>query len=202
MFSGIIFDKGRVKSAVLRGSGLKMLEVAVARNIPAPQKGMSIAVNGICLTVTGFKGKKVFTADITKESCDKSTLGGVKAGAEVNIEYPVTASSMMSGHIVQGHVDATGKVRQFLQQGGNTTLEIEYPANFSGYMVEKGSVAVDGISLTAFEVKEASFKAAVIPDTFENTIVKNYSRGTPVNLEFDIIGKYVEKQLKNRKEGI
>jgi riboflavin synthase len=193
MFSGIIYDLAKVKSATNK-SGLKEVVVALTKDIISPQKGMSIAVNGVCLTAVSIKGKKEFTAEATAETSAKSTIKNLKTGDYVNIEFPVTPSTLLSGHMVQGHVDAAGRVASMVKKGRDAVLEIDFPPKFGKLIVEKGSIAVDGVSLTAFDVRSGSFKVAVIPETLGSTIIEKYARGREVNLEFDIIGKYILKQ--------
>jgi riboflavin synthase len=197
MFSGIIYCVGRVKGVRPSGKG-KILEIILTKEIINPEKGMSIAVNGACLTAVSFAGKMQFSADVSAETLLKTVLKKIKPGANVNVEFPLTADKFLSGHIVQGHVDTAGKVESLKKEKGNTVLQVSYSKEFDKYVVEKGSISVDGISLTAFSLKQGKFSAAVIPETLENTILGSYRPGTEVNLEFDIIGKYVEKQLNNR----
>ena len=195
MFSGIIYCTGRVKGVRPAGKG-KLIEVLLSREIINPERGMSIAVNGACLTAVSFTGKMQFSADVSAETMEKTTLLNIKPGTNVNIEFPLTADKFLSGHIVQGHVDTEGKIESLKKEKGDTTLVVSYPKEFGKYIVEKGSIAVDGISLTAFNTKAGKFSAAVIPETMQNTILSGYKTGDAVNLEFDIIGKYVEKQMK------
>jgi riboflavin synthase len=197
MFSGIVYDTGRIKS-IRQGSGVKVLTIAMNKEILHPEKGMSIAVNGSCLTAVSFKGVKEFSADVTEETLCVTNLGSAKPGNEVNIEFPLTADKFLSGHIVQGHVDSTGSVKNLSKQADRVTLTVSFQPETGRYIIEKGSVAVDGISLTAYNVSKNSFDVAVIPETFKNTIVRNYKKGGNVNLEFDVIGKYVEKFLRNK----
>jgi riboflavin synthase len=195
MFSGIIYCKAKVKSAASHG-GIKTFDFSLTRDIVTPEKGMSIAVNGVCLSATAIKGKKEFRADATAETLEKSSLKNLKPGDEVNIEFPVTPSTMLSGHIVQGHVDTTGRVASMIKKGSDAVLEVEFPVKFGKLIVEKGSVAVDGISLTAYDVRARSFKVAVIPETLAATVMAYYKPGRVVNLEFDVVGKYILKQAK------
>jgi riboflavin synthase len=192
MFSGIVYDTGRVR-AIRQGSGVRIITITLHKEILRPGKGMSIAVNGACLTAVSFKGVREFSADITEETLKKTNLRSVKPGDTVNIEFPITLESFLSGHIVQGHVDSTGEVKNLSKQADHVTLTVSFPKEQGRYLIEKGSIAVDGISLTAYNVKKDAFDVAVIPGTYENTVIKNYKRGDEVNLEFDIIGKYVEK---------
>ncbi|MCX7698513.1 MAG: riboflavin synthase, partial [Candidatus Goldbacteria bacterium] len=158
-------------------------------------RGMSIAVNGVCLTVVSFNGLRIFSVDITEETIKKTTFNNIGYGKNVNIELPVTPESFLSGHIVQGHIDAIGVINSLKKETGNTILKIEFPEKFSKYLVEKGSIAVDGVSLTAFDVKKNVFKVSIIPETLNVTIIGEYKKDDKVNLEFDIIGKYVENML-------
>jgi riboflavin synthase len=196
MFSGIIYCTGKIKSVRASGKG-KALEISAEKEIIRPEKGMSIAVNGACLTASAFRGKTSFIADVSAETLEKTTLKSAGPAAKVNIEFPLTADKFLSGHIVQGHVDTAGKVVNLKKEKGNTLLVVSYPAEFDKYIVEKGSIAVDGVSLTAYNTKPGEFTAAVIPETLENTVISGYRQGTAVNLEFDIIGKYVLKQAGN-----
>jgi len=156
---------------------------------------MSIAVNGVCLTVVSFLGLRIFSADISRETIERTTFKYLKHSSEVNIELPITIETFLSGHIVQGHIDTIAEVNYLKKEVGNTILEVKFPDKYSKYMVEKGSIAVDGVSLTAFDVKKNIFKAAIISQTLGSTSIGGYKKGDKVNLEFDIIGKYVERML-------
>jgi riboflavin synthase len=197
MFSGIIYDTGRVK-AIRQGNGVKVITIALSREILKPEKGMSIAVNGACLTAVSFRGVKEFSADVTEETLKKTVIKDIKPGDEVNVEFPLTLDKFLSGHLVQGHVDCAGSVSGVEKIGDKVVLKISYPKEFGKYIIEKGSVTVSGISLTAYEVKNNGFEVSIIPETYKSTIVKNLKRGDDVNLEFDLIGKYVEKFLAAR----
>ncbi len=199
MFTGIIQDTGKIKSKTTRGKNIR-LGILTGKDIPSREKGMSVAINGACLTAVLFKGKNRFEADITRETAEKTNIKKLKPGTEVNIEYPLTAEKFLSGHIVQGHVDTQGKALDIKKQPGEFILKISYPAEFTPYIIEKGSVTIDGVSLTAFDVGKTSFKISIIPETAAATIIGKYKKGDEVNLEFDIIGKYVKKQIsKGRK---
>jgi len=199
VFSGIVFDLAKVKAVRSKG-GLKVFEIKLNKNIKNSEKGMSIAVNGVCLTASLIKNAREFAADVTAETMKKSTLSALRTGSNVNVEFPVTPDSFLSGHIVQGHVDCTGEIESVNKVNGNVIITVNYPDKFTKYIIEKGSVTVDGISLTAFNVKKDVFSVSVIPETFKATNVKFYNKGTKVNLEFDIIGKYVERQISGRTE--
>jgi riboflavin synthase len=196
MFSGIVYDTGRIRSVRPSAGGAKVITVALKKPLKNHEKGMSVAVDGACLTAVSFKGKMEFSADVSAETLKRTTLGTKKTGAEVNVELPLTADKFLSGHLVQGHVDCAGKVRSLEKSGAGAILKINYPPEYSAYIIEKGSVTVSGISLTAFDVSGSSFTVSVIPETLRSTIIRNLKTGDEVNLEFDLIGKYVEKFVK------
>jgi len=194
MFTGIIYSRGRIRKIKTMNKG-KNIEIFSEKEIKNVHKGMSIAINGVCLTVTSFSGVRIFSFDVSKETIDKTTFKYVNYGKNVNIELPVTADGFLNGHIVQGHVDTTGEVNCLKKEAGDTILSIKFPEKFYRYVAEKGSIAVDGISLTAFNVRNNLFDVSVIPETINVTTVGEYKKTDKVNLEFDIIGKYVEKML-------
>jgi|DewCreStandDraft_4_1066084.scaffolds.fasta_scaffold03217_16 riboflavin synthase len=192
MFTGIIYCKGKIKKIITTGKG-KNIEIYSEKEITNIHNGMSIAINGVCLTVASFSGLRKFTADISKETIEKTTFKNIKHSQNINIELPLTIDKFLSGHLVLGHIDTIGEVVSFYVEKGNTLLEIKFPQKFFKYVVEKGSIAVDGVSLTAFDIKNNTFKVAIIPETMKQTIISEYKKTTQVNLEFDIIGKYVAK---------
>jgi len=195
MFTGIIEEIGEV--AELKDAGdFRAIHVRGKSVFDDLRLGSSIAVNGVCLTVRSI-GADVFSAEMSRETLDRTSLGNLAKGSLVNLERPMRAESRFGGHIVQGHVDGIGWVRKFDRDGDAWNLKIEYPATGSGYIVEKGSIAVDGISLTVASLQSSSiFSVAIIPHTFENTNLKTTKAGDPVNLEFDVIAKYVENLIK------
>ncbi len=199
MFSGIVYCKARVRSFRPSGGG-KYIELCAEKPVLRPVKGMSIAVNGVCLTAVRFSGLRVFGAEVSAETYEVTSLKSLRPGAVVNIEFPVTPDTFLSGHIVQGHVDAAGQVVSIDKKKNNTVLKVSFPQKFSKYLVEKGSVCVDGVSLTVFNVKKKSFDVSVIPETLASTIIGGYRPGVKLNIEFDIIGKYAEKFMKGRKK--
>ncbi len=158
--------------------------------------GSSIAVNGVCLTVRSIDGT-IFAAEMSRETLNRTSLGNLGKGSLVNLERPMRGDSRFGGHIVQGHVDGLGRIRRFDREGDAWNLEVEFPQSGLRYIVEKGSIAVDGISLTVASIQGAGvFSVAIIPHTFENTNLKAAKAGDPVNLEFDVIAKYVENLIK------
>ena len=193
MFTGIIEELGRVRSVEKRGEGARL--VVEARDVmEGTQEGDSIAVNGVCLTAIDVRAAS-FAADGSSETLQRSTLGALRAGSFVNLERAVTPSTRLGGHIVQGHVDARGQYLGASAHGGSWTIRIAYPKELARYLVFKGSVAVEGISLTVAELKDEYFEIAVIPKTWERTNLSHLKPHMEVNLEADIIAKYVERIL-------
>jgi riboflavin synthase len=193
MFTGIIEELGRVRSLERRGEGVRMtVEARVVTG--GTGEGDSIAVNGVCLTALEVRPDS-FAADGSRETLQRSTLGLLRAGSVVNLERAVTPSTRLGGHIVQGHVDARGRFLSAEEHGGSWTVRVGFPAELARYLVLKGSVAVEGISLTVAGLAEDHFEIAVIPKTWAATNLSRLRPGDPVNLEADIIAKYVERIL-------
>lgn len=192
MFTGIVEEIGTVKK-IARGQKA-YLEIQADRIFSDIHIGDSIAVNGVCLTVTGFSGK-VFTADVMNETFSRSSLGSLKAGSHVNLERAMSANGRFGGHIVSGHIDGTGKITNIKKDGNAVWYKISADENIIKYTVEKGSIAIDGISLTVARVEKDNFSVSIIPHTSEETILSEKKVGDTVNLENDIIGKYVERFL-------
>lgn len=192
MFTGIVEEIGTVKK-IARGQKA-YLEIQADRIFSDIHIGDSIAVNGVCLTVTGFSGK-VFTADVMNETFSRSSLGSFKAGSHVNLERAMSANGRFGGHIVSGHIDGTGKIINIKKDGNAVWYKISASENIIKYTVEKGSIAIDGISLTVARIEKDNFSVSIIPHTSEQTILSEKKVGDTVNLENDIIGKYVERFL-------
>lgn len=193
MFTGIIEEVGTIRQ-IQRGAASAVLHIQ-ASLIPSDVKvGDSIAVNGICLTVTSFH-RRGFTADVMHETLNRSTLGALVPGSPVNLERAMPADGRFGGHIVSGHIDAVGTVASTRQDDVAVWYTIEAPPDVLRYVVEKGSIAIDGISLTVAAVTSRSFSVSVIPHTASVTILGGKRPGDKVNLEADIIGKYVERLL-------
>lgn len=193
MFTGIIEELGKVRSLEKRGQDARI--VVEARVVTeGTREGDSIAVNGVCLTATDVRADS-FAADVSAETLRRSTLGTLSPGAAVNLERAVTPSTRLGGHIVQGHVDAVGRFASATNHGESWTIRVEYPKEIARYLVFKGSIAVEGISLTIAELTESYFEIAVIPKTWQLTNLSALKAGAPVNLEADIIAKYVERIL-------
>jgi len=198
MFTGIIQDIGKVASVVKRGGNL-VLSVHSDRLSPQLQVGSSVAINGACQTVMEIY-KNSFVVEAISETLEKTNLGELKTGSSVNLELPLTPQSLLDGHLVQGHVDCTGKISRITPLSGSTIFGVEYPVEFDRYLIIKGSVAVDGISLTVVNTSSGAFEIAIIPHTLKNTILANKKVGDFVNLEFDMIAKYIEKQISTGKK--
>ena len=194
MFTGIIEEVGTVK-AVKRSGTSSFIEIQAKKVLEDVQLGDSIAVNGVCLTVTHSDGS-VFRADVMNETLSRSSLGSLTSGSPVNLERAMAANGRFGGHIVSGHIDGTGTVSDIRNDGIAVWYTITAPPELLRYIVEKGSVAIDGISLTVAKVTETSFSVSIIPHTAAQTILGTKMTGDIVNLENDIIGKYVEKLMK------
>src|SRR4051812_15629866 len=196
MFTGIIEELGRVRLIDKRGEDARM--VIEARTVTeGSQNGDSISVNGVCLTALDIKSDS-FAADVSKETLFRSTLGSLQEGSPVNLERAVTPMTRLGGHIVQGHVDARGKFLGSENHGDSWTFRFAYPKEISGYLVFKGSVSVEGISLTIANLTDDYFEIAVIPKTFDVTNFSQLKPGDAVNLEADVIAKYVERILNSQ----
>ncbi|MFB3926016.1 MAG: riboflavin synthase [Syntrophales bacterium] len=197
MFTGIIQQMGRIRRMTGRGKDA-LLEIEAPLDIADMKPGDSISVNGACLTVTSIRGNS-FTADVSAETLSKTNLKSLKAGEEVNLEKSLRMSDFLGGHIVLGHVDGEGKVVRVESKSGSILIGVEVDPSLSRYIVEKGSITVDGISLTVNSVEGNTFFANIIPHTARMTTLGFRKAGDKVNIETDIIGKYVEKFLSRGK---
>jgi riboflavin synthase len=191
MFTGIVSAVASVVAADANRLGIA--HASVARRLKI---GGSVAVNGCCLTVVNKRGS-VFFADVVPETLRRTNLGALRPGSEVNLELPLAANSLLDGHLVQGHVDATAVIRSVRQASAGKEVTIGLPAAISRYVAVKGSIAVDGVSLTVAAVDKpaGTFRVALIPHTLEVTIARDYERGSTVNLEADVVARYVARNL-------
>lgn len=196
MFTGIIEKVGRITAV-----SPKRLAIAAGRVFQGIEQGSSISVNGACLTVTEF-GSNSFSVDIMPETLKRTNIGLLRAGDRVNLERPLTLEKPLSGHLVQGHIDATGRVASILGQGEATIISFESPPEVMRYIVEKGFIAIDGVSLTVVARDAGSFKVSIVDFTLKNTIIGSRQVGDTVNLEVDIIAKYVERFSQERNSRI
>lgn len=199
MFTGIIEEIGSVKT-LRREAGAARLTISASTVLGGTALGDSICVNGVCLTVVDM-GKSEFSADVANETLKVTNLGELRIGQKVNLERALQLSARIGGHLVTGHVDAVGRIREKRQEGNSWRVFIDAPETAHRTIIKKGSVAVDGISLTVADVDKTGFSIAMIPHTAKVTTLGFKSAGDSVNLETDIIGKYVERLLSGRVEG-
>ncbi|HDS29168.1 MAG TPA: riboflavin synthase [Candidatus Acetothermia bacterium] len=191
MFTGIVQGLGTVRTA-----RTDQIQIALSDELCQQLRlGASICVNGVCLTVREM-GAMSFSADLSAETARRTTLGALHSGARVNLEPAIRPTDRLDGHWVLGHVDTVSRVRSLYREGSSWTLEVDLAPSDERWLVEKGSIAVDGISLTPFHVRAGAFRCAVIPETFEQTTLRDRRPGDRVNLEFDILAKYVERMMQ------
>ncbi|HEY7619709.1 MAG TPA: riboflavin synthase [Solirubrobacteraceae bacterium] len=194
MFTGLVADLGTVAEVHSTNDGVRLaIESELAREL---SEGDSVSVNGVCLTAVGLCGDR-FGADVMNETLRRSSLAEVRPGSRVNLELALTADARLGGHFVQGHVDGVGAISAVREDGFARVVTVEADPALLRYVVEKGSITVDGVSLTVARIGETSFDVSLIPETLERTNLGSAAPGVPVNLEVDILAKYVEK-LVNR----
>ena len=198
MFTGIVEEIGTVVDFEASQNVLR-IKVQASKVLEETYLGDSISTNGVCLTVTDI-GKNYFYADVMGETVRRSNLGTLKKGDKVNLERAMAANSRFGGHIVSGHIDGKGKITSYEKEGNAVWITIDTDKEILKYVVEKGSIAIDGISLTVAYVDEKKFKVSIIPHTSEETTLLKKKIGEEVNLECDVIGKYVEKLLGFNKK--
>jgi riboflavin synthase len=192
LFTGLIQGLGTIAGVTRTDDGVRLtVDSTLAGQLAS---GDSVAVNGVCLTATAVRDGG-FDAEVMNESLQRSSLRDAGAGTEVNLELPLRASDRLGGHVVQGHVDGVGTVRAVATDGFARRIEIEAPVDLLRYVVSKGSVAVDGVSLTVADLDDASFTVSLIPETLQRTNLGQAQAGTRVNLEVDVLAKYVEKLM-------
>ena len=193
MFTGIIEEVGTIDK-IANGSKSAVLFIKASKVLEDTKLGDSIAVNGVCLTVTSMEGD-IFTADVMAETLRRSSLGNLSKGSKVNLERAMAANGRFGGHIVSGHIDGTGRIASMVREDNAVWVEINAPAEILKFIVMKGSIAIDGISLTVAGLAEESFSVSVIPHTGEETTLLKKGAGDIVNLENDVVGKYVDRLL-------
>lgn len=194
MFTGIVQGKGKILGKRKSGGGL-VFELEAGFDLTDPQEGESIAVCGVCLTAYNITGKR-FLADVSPESLSRTRLGLLHTGDSVNMERALQVSDRLGGHIVSGHVDCMASLKEVKEVGDFTILIFSLPREYSRYVIEKGSITIDGISLTVNDCGEDYFSVSIIPHTLKETTLGDLSAGSQVNIEVDIIGKYVERLLQ------
>ena len=191
MFTGIIEQLGRVEGIVKEGSNLRL--IIKADMVSELQVDQSVAHNGICLTVENIRSDQ-YEVVAVKETIDKTTISNIREGSLINLERCMQMNGRLDGHIVQGHVDETAKITEIVKEKGSWIYNFQL-FNPTKLIVEKGSVCINGVSLTAFNVIDKSFTVTIIPYTFENTVFKELNEGDLVNIEFDIVGKYIQRMV-------
>ncbi|HEX9251574.1 MAG TPA: riboflavin synthase [Ignavibacteriaceae bacterium] len=198
MFTGLVEEKGILKEKIPTGDGFQFVIEAkiVMKDL---QIGSSVAVNGCCLTVVKIDGN-TFAVDTIEETLNKTNLGVLKQGMKVNLERPLAADARLGGHFVLGHIDTTGKVEDVKELSNSHWLTISFPEKFKQYLIYVGSVAIDGVSMTVAELKDKSFSVGIIPHTWKETIFADKKVGDTVNLEFDVLGKYVERIMESKSQ--
>lgn len=199
MFTGIIEEIGTVKS-IVKGAKSAVLTITATKIFDDLRLGDSISTNGVCLTVTSISGNQ-FTADVMNETLKRSSLGALQTGSTVNLERAMSANGRFGGHIVSGHIDGTGIISAVQKEDIAIWYTIKAAPQLMRFILEKGSIAIDGISLTVAKVEKDCFAVSVIPHTAKETILSQKHVGSVVNLENDIVGKYIERLLP-QKQGI
>ncbi len=195
MFTGLVEDQGTITELERSADGV---QITVRTSLVGElREGDSVAVNGVCLTATAVSGDS-FAAEMVNETVTRSSLADVVAGTQVNLELPLRATDRLGGHVVQGHVDGVGTITGVVPDGISRRVEVQAPAELLRYVVEKGSIAVDGISLTVAELDEQSFTVSLIPETLQRTNLGHAQPGQTVNLEVDVLAKYVERLMGAR----
>ena len=202
MFSGIVEEMGRIRRVERRG-GSERVEVEARRALEGTHRGDSIAINGTCLTVTDLSSRS-FTVELAPETLRRTNLGQVHPGDPVNLERSLKVGGRIGGHFVQGHVDGVGTVKDLKPEGDAVIITFSAPPDIMRYVVVKGFIAIDGVSLTVVDLLPDRFTVSFVPYTLSNTIAAYYRVGTVVNLEADILGKYVERIVayRERRKGI
>ncbi len=201
MFTGIIKTKGAISAMEQRGGDVRLSIRSDDLPWAEYEVGESIAVNGVCLTAVALHGDG-FDTDVSVETLDVTALGGLDVGSSVNLEPSISLGERLGGHLVSGHVDCTGKVTSRSADARSIRLSFEIPAEYAKYVAKKGSVCVDGVSLTVNEVSGNAFEVNIIPHTAEVTIIGDYVQGTVVNIEVDLLARYLERLLERDGDGI
>ncbi len=196
MFTGIVAGSGILRGKRAAGGGLAF-ELEAGFDLADPQEGESIAINGVCLTAYGIAGRR-FVVDVSPETLTRSTLGELAVGAPVNMERALRLSDRLGGHMVSGHVDCVATVRERRPVGAFTLFSFSLPEQWDRYVIDKGSVTIDGVSLTVNSCRAGRFEVSIIPHTLQMTALGRLQIGSRVNIEVDILGKYVEKLLAAR----
>jgi len=198
MFTGLVEEKGKLVNKIKTGDGYQLV-ISAFKVMEDLRVGNSISVNGCCLTVVRIEGKS-FSVDTIEETLKKTNLGALKIGDEINLERPLKADARLGGHFVLGHVDTTGTVDEVKELSNSHFMKIIFPENFKKFLIYVGSVSIDGVSMTVAQLEDNSFSVGIIPFTWQETIFSSKKVGDSVNLEFDVLGKYVDRIMENKSE--
>ena len=201
MFTGIIAAIGNIESLQAKGGDMRLKVATQTLDLSDIKLGDSVANNGVCLTVVEMTGSSL-SFDVSRESLDRTSLGSLKAGSPVNLEKALAVGDRLGGHFVSGHVDGLGKVVSLQSSARSVQFRFEVPADLTRYIAEKGSICIDGTSLTVNNVANNWFEVNIIPHTMQETIMSDYKVGTKVNLEVDLIARYLERLLPDQTSGI
>ena len=198
MFSGVVQALGTVRRLARGAGGAVLVVEARGFSVDALATGESVAVDGVCLTVTATSGA-TFSADVVPETLSRTTLGAARPGTRVNLERSLRLGDRVSGHLVQGHVDATARVEGVLRSGGDHRVRVELLPEIAPFVAPKGSVALNGVSLTVTSVERAAFEVALIPETLSRTNLGRSRRGTRLNVEVDLVARYLERLMQHAR---
>lgn len=200
MFTGLVEETGKLKNKLKTGDGFQ-LTFSAEKIFDDLEIGSSISVNGCCLTVVKKEGN-TFSVDTIEETLKKTNLGALELNTRVNLERPLKADARLGGHFVLGHVDTTGTVIEIQELSNSHFMKIKFPDDFKKYLIYVGSVSIDGVSMTVAELRENWFCVGIIPFTWQETIFSDKKAGDKVNLEFDVLGKYVERIMEGKQDDI
>ncbi len=198
MFTGLVEEIGKVEDKIPEGLGYRLI-ISASKVLEDLEIGSSISVNGTCLTVVKLE-KNTFSVEAIEETLKKTNLGELKAGGKVNLERSLKADARLGGHFVLGHIDTTGKILDIKELTNSHFIKISFPKEFRQYLIYVGSIAIDGVSMTVAELSESDFSIGIIPHTWDETIFSTRKKGDTVNLEFDVLGKYVERIMLAKSE--
>ena len=199
MFTGIIQAVGSVESIASQGGDMRLVINTAELPIADSELGDSIAVNGVCLTAVSYQ-QNGFSADVSRETLDKTSLGNLRSGSPVNLEKALTLQTALGGHLVSGHVDGLGRVVSLQEDARSIRYRFEVDPSIQHYIAEKGSVTIDGTSLTVNSVEKNQFEVNIVPHTQQKTIFGSYQENTPVNIEVDIIARYLERLISGKSD--
>ncbi|MGE5812658.1 MAG: riboflavin synthase [Ignavibacteria bacterium] len=199
MFTGLVEETGELVNKIKTGEGYR-LDIKASKVLDDLKIGNSISVNGCCLTVVK-RGNSDFSVDVIEETLKKTNLGSLDISGRVNLERPLKTDDRLGGHFVLGHVDTTGIVAEVRELSSSHFMKITFPEQFKRYLIYVGSVAIDGVSMTVADLEDNSFSVGIIPHTWKETIFSDKKPGTTVNLEFDVLGKYVERIMNENPPG-